>query len=123
MLSEKDALNAFAEMYSSGDHHDFVKMLSIDFQYTSQWVFDSMESRYAYEKYIREKLPNVQQAGDTFVARIGHWGKRPCMVLTQKSEELRQDVSVLATVLGGMVTSVTMCMVPRPEDVKPSHKQ
>ncbi|MFC1720053.1 hypothetical protein ACFL00_02815 [Pseudomonadota bacterium] len=117
MLSEADALNAYADMWRSGNGEKFVDLLSVDFRYASQNVFQDLTSKYAFKEYIRGKLETLRASGSTVVGKKGKWHDRACLVLTQNIGQERLESTVFATVLGGMITSISLCTVPRPEEV------
>jgi hypothetical protein len=59
--------------------------------------------------------PGVSRATPNFSY---HLKFRLTRLLTQKSDQEKQQATAFATVLGGMITSVSIGLVPRPDEVE-----
>lgn len=118
ILSEADALSAYAEMWRSGNCEKFVGLLSTNFTFTSQFTLESLESKFAFERYIKKEMPAIRDCGINVVTKLGRCIRRPCLVFTLKNELERESVTVFATVLGGRITNICIGRVPRPKEVQ-----
>lgn len=117
ILTEHDALVMYAEMLNSADCRDFVESLAIDFNYTSQWVFDSYTTKNSFNDYIFEKMGSLKSSDSHINTRLGTWGDRPCLVVNQILNSEEQAMTVLATAAGGLIKSITVCKVPSPDEI------
>ena len=60
----------FANAWKTLDPELVIKHLSTDFQYDSQWVFESLDYN-EYISYIRGKFNNLKNKGVTIGVKIG----------------------------------------------------
>ena len=117
MLTADDALRAYAAMVNTGDVDRLAPLLSPEFHYESQTVFDSLD-REGFLEYIRGKLAAIRRSGSGLHAEMGivraYQGEQPCVVLAQPT---RSDVRalILATVEAGRLLRLDLCVVPPPE--------
>jgi hypothetical protein len=54
------------------DYRAFEPWLADDFRYASQWVFDEISSKAAYEAYIVPKLRSIQRTGSRVWAELAY---------------------------------------------------
>lgn len=98
-------------------------LLTDDFTYTSQTVFEELTSKTAFLEYIRPKLETVAKAGATVFAEMGTvsaYGKRqPCVVLAQNDKENLVGL-VLARVTNDKLARLDLCIVPPPQSAERS---
>jgi len=122
MLSQEDALRAYAVMMNTQDESEFAELLADDFHYASQWVFDVIESKQEYLDYIRPKLLAVKKSGSAVWAEMAHLEREfpgPCVVMAQGQKNNLISV-VLAEVANGKITRLDMCGAPSPNSAKRS---
>lgn len=60
LLTEEDAVVAFAKAWNRLDPEPFLRLLAQDARYASQWVFDEMVGKEAIADYLREKMRMVK---------------------------------------------------------------
>ncbi len=87
------ACRAYAKMMKTLDFSHLEPWLDDNLNYTSQWVFDEMNSKAAYSEYIRTKLETIKTKGDRVLAEIGHthaFSAGYCIILAQ-GEETNSD--------------------------------
>ena len=116
MLTEENALWAYAAMINTSDVSRLEPLLADDFHYASQYVFSEIESKTAFIDYITAKLRTIKTSGERVWAEMGSldggiWG--PCVVLAQGG---RDDlvVVVLAKVQNGKIKRLDLCIAPSP---------
>jgi hypothetical protein len=119
MLSQEEALRAYAAMMNTLDASKFIPLLADDFHYASQWVFAEITSKREYFDYITKKLEAVKDSGAKVWAEIGeaeesfavlsHGEGTPCVGMAQDG---KGDVAALvfAEVKDGTVQRLDMCM-------------
>jgi hypothetical protein len=112
-LTEEDALRAYARMMNTLSAEHIAPLLSDDFRYASQWVFDEIESPEAFLEYIGTKLDSIRNSNAQVWAEMGTC-PRDCVVMSQGT---REDLvaTVLAEVKAGKIVRFDMCCVPPPE--------
>jgi hypothetical protein len=71
MLSQEEALRAYAAMMNTLDASKFIPLLADDFHYASQWVFAEITSKREYFDYITKKLEAVKDSGAKVWAEMG----------------------------------------------------
>ena len=122
-LSEQDALRAYAAMMNTLNADVLEPFLAEDFVYESQSVLSALRSKQEFLAYIRPKLETIRNARATVYAEMGRinaYGKdQPCVVLAQNSPS-NLVALVLATVEGGMLARLDMCVVPPPQSASRS---
>ena len=71
MLTEVDALRAYARMMNTLDPTHLEVLLAEDFVYESQVVLQPLESKQEFLDYIYPKLKTIQEANATVFAEMG----------------------------------------------------
>ena len=120
ILTEEQALRAYATMMNTLDASHLEPLLADDFHYASQWVFAEIESKSAYLEYIVPKLEAIRDSGSTVWAEMG-WLERefpgPCVIMSQDDGDNLLAV-VLAAVEGGKIKRLGLCGAPSPHDAR-----
>ena len=117
MLTEEQALRAYAVMLNSLSARTLVPLLSDDFHYSSQSVLGEIESKAAFIDYISGKLETIRKSGTRIWAEMGTLHQDfpgACVVVAQGSQD-KIAALVLAKVHDGKLTRLDMCTVaPHP---------
>jgi hypothetical protein len=115
-LTKSDALRAYARMMNTLDVSHIEPLLSENFHYASQWVFDEIMSKQAFIDYIGPKLESIEKSGGRAYAEMAElktYSGGPCVVMAQGSKD-----NLLATVLVeveyGKIKRLDMCQIPPP---------
>ena len=121
-LTKIDALRAYARMmhHLSADH--LAPLLTDDFHYASQWVFEEITSKQQYLDYIRPKLEAIRESGDRVWAELGElqsYPGGPCLVMAQ-GDKNKISATVLVEVVGSKIKRLDMCFVPSPHSARRS---
>lgn len=119
-LSEEAALRAYAAMMNTLDVSKLKDLLADDFRYSSQWVFEEIESGRAYADYISEKLEAVRASGAKVWAEMATLENElpgPCVVMAQGDKSNLVAV-VLAKVEGQKLKRLDMCGAPSPHSAR-----
>jgi len=119
-LSEEDALRAYAAMMNRLDPSRLRDLLADDFRYSSQWVFEEIESGQAYADYISGKLEALRASGVKVWAEMATLEIElpgPCVVMAQGDKSNLVAV-VLAKVEGQKLKRLDMCGAPSPHSAR-----
>lgn len=111
-----EACRAYARMMNNLDYRAFEPWLADDFHYASQWIFDEISSKAAYEAYIVPKLRSVQRTGSRVWAELAYtraFSAGPCVVLAQDRRD-NLKATLLLAMQGGKVSRADLCLVPTP---------
>lgn len=119
-ISKEDALRAYARMMNSLDYRALEPLLADGFHYASQWVFEEIASKAAYEAYIIPKLETIRRSGGRVWAEMASteaFGGGPCVVLAQgKREHLL--ATLLVTMRDSKISRMDLCFIPAPQKCK-----
>ena len=118
MLTNEDALRAYASMMNTFDASHIEPLLSDEFHYASQWVFAEIKSKQAYLDYIKPKLKTIKASGTHVWAEMAELKREipgPCVVLAQDGQD-NLIALVIAAVKDGKVSRLDMCCAPSPRD-------
>jgi len=101
----------FAIAYTTHTIHPIKKVLAKDFKYSSMWVFDEINSKRAYLKYLKKKLKAIKKSagdGDTVSTEIvfDTRNNTPYLLLTQKGAK----GLLVFSMEKGKLKRVDMCM-------------
>lgn len=117
MLTEEDAVLAYARAWNRLEPESFLELLAPDARYDSQWVFESLRGADAISDYLRRKMNTVREQGmgdlgarvqvDIGRTTLGH-PDRPCALITQGDADLK--AVVLIEVGDGRIRGVDMCI-------------
>jgi hypothetical protein len=110
MLTEAEAVKAYADAWTSLDFSHFVCLLNEDTRYASQYVFDELVGKTAIENYLSEKAKSVVSAGAPVTALVCSATKsfpgRPCVLVRQGTT----DAVVVFEVNNGTVRRFDLCI-------------
>ena len=117
-LTEKGAVFAFAKAWNRLDPEEFLRLLAADAHYSSQWVFDELESAHAICDYLHKKMRAVRASGvnnpesrvrvETGRTTQG-FADRPCAFMQQGTIG-KVQAAVLFEVLDGEIKRYDLCI-------------
>ena len=124
MLTEVDALRAYARMMNTLDPTHFEALLAEDFVYESQVVLQPLESKQEFLDYIYPKLKTIQEANATVFAEMGTvsaYGRanQPCVVMAQNDRE-NLTALFLVKLEGQLIKRLDICVTPSPKTAQRS---
>ena len=121
IITEKDALIAYAKMLNTGEVEGFISLLAPDFRYASQSVFSEIEGKDAYRAYIEPKIATIKKNPTAKVfAELGEtnaWGHEQCVLLAQGSKDDLVATLFVKVEQGGVIRA-DMCLIPAPQTVR-----
>lgn len=89
-----------------------------DFRYASQWVFDEIESKRDYLKYLEAKFSVVKKLNVKVIAEVGMYNKKHCIILDNIRNGVSEKVTFLVETKNGVILRADMCMIPSPNSVE-----
>lgn len=117
MLTEAEALRAYARMLNVSDTGGLEPLLAENFVYESQMVLGPLETKQDFLTYMEGKLDTIRGSQAKVYAEMGTvraFGKeRPCVVLAQHDPDRIMCV-VLAETDGDRLKRLDLCIVPPP---------
>ncbi|MBL6771459.1 MAG: nuclear transport factor 2 family protein [Rhizobiales bacterium] len=124
MLTEVDALRAYARMMNTLDPTHFEALLAEDFVYESQVVLQPLESKQEFLDYIYPKLKTIREANTTVFAEMGTlsaYGRvhQPCVVMAQNDRE-NLTALVLVKLASQLIKRLDICVTPSPKTAQRS---
>ncbi len=122
MLTEVDALRAYAQMMNTIDRTHFEALLAKDFVYESQNVLQPLESKQEFLNYIYPKLKTIREANTKVFAEMGTvsaYENQPCVIRAQNDKD-NLVALVLVKLEGQLIKRLDLCIVPRPQTAKRS---
>ena len=115
MLTEEQAVEAFARAWNRLEPDDFLRLLKKDARYASQYVFNELVSASDIADYLREKMESVRIHGinniETRVrVEVGRLSNgQPCALMTQGVSDVIRAV-VVFEVDGERIVRYDLCM-------------
>jgi len=117
----KKYATAFAKAYNHLDTLFVENLLSDDFCYTSQWVFNELKDRKAYLDYLKPKFETVLNSNTKVAARLAKYNKKYCIVIYQVDMSKQKPTKIstlLIDVVNEKVKRADMCMIPSTLDLE-----
>lgn len=91
--------------------------LADDFEYTSQWVFETLRGKEKYMEYLGGKFSSIlRDATSIPTAEIAYFKKgvmrqnKPCIILSQKGNK----VCIMIEIKDGKITNADLVGIPSP---------
>lgn len=119
--SEKQLITLVAKAWNNLDTRYIEDILSDNFEYTSQWVFTPLKGKKAYLDYLKGKFETIKKAMCKEVMQVTaelathpSTGKRPIIILTQITEEVVRQCTLLIRVNQHKITHMDLCFIPNP---------
>ena len=116
VLTQVQALEAYAAMMNTLDASKIEPILAEDFHYSSQWVLTDITSKSNFLDYITPKLEAIRASDSQVWAEMGELTREipgSCVVMAQGEKDNLLCV-ILAKVEGGKLKSLSMCGAPSP---------
>jgi len=114
-LSEAAALRAYAGKMNTLSSDALEPMLSDDFVYESQTVFQPLASKQAFLEYMTLKLQSISRANTFVYAEMGniaaYGSNQPCVILAQ-NDKSHLVVFVIAKINENKLKRLNLCVVP-----------
>ncbi len=116
--NEVQLLIEYAKSWNNLDVSYVKNILSDDFQYTSQWVFETMHGKDKYINYLERKFEVIKRTASLVQAQIGYYehyplvGNKPCIVIEQKNNG---KTAILIEVNNGKIIKSSIVDIPNPE--------
>jgi ketosteroid isomerase-like protein len=117
-MNEAQLLIEYAKAWNNLDVSYLHDILDDDFEYNSQWVFDTMHGKWNYINYLRGKfnsiLENISSIPRAEIAYFKYCYSeidKGCIVLTQKENQC----SIIIETKNGKITKANMIGIPSPE--------
>jgi hypothetical protein len=121
--SEKDFLKLLAKSWNNLDTQFIENELSEDIIYESQWVLTPIEGKKTLLPYLQSKflaIKNVMQTNLMIVtaelANCPTIQNRPCIILTQVTQNGITQVSVLIKIQENKISRIDVCFIPDPKE-------
>ena len=117
MLSNKDALIAYAKMMNTLDSTEFESLLADDFKYESQTVLTPVNGKKEFIEYIRPKLSTIKNSNAVVFAELAQldaYGQKDCVLIAQNDKD-NLLATVYAKVKESKITRIDMCITPDPK--------
>ncbi len=114
--NEAQLLIEYAKAWNNLDISYLKDILSDDFEYTSQWVFDTIHGKENYIDYLEGKFKTIKETNAYPQAEIGYYKyaygvkNKPCIVIEQNENKM----SILVEISNGKITKANMVGVPDP---------
>ena len=124
-LSETEALEAYATAINTLSLDPLYGLLAENFTYASQQVSQDLSTRREFLAYFGPKLETIKKSGqhlwaelaqmpDAIASPVMGCNGRPCLVLAQPTQD-DLVATVFADVAGGLITGISLCIIPEPE--------
>ena len=115
VLTQRDALEAYARMINNLDPKKIETILADDFVYESQMVLTPLNSKSDFLDYIYPKLETIKRTNALVFAEMGnHPDLGRCVILAQDNLNNLQGL-VFAEVENDQLKRIDLCIVPPAE--------
>ncbi|MBS9773782.1 MAG: hypothetical protein KGV59_01315 [Tenacibaculum sp.] len=115
-LDEVQLLIEYAKAWNNLNVSYLENILSDNFEYNSQWVFDTMYGKETYIDYLKGKFKRIKETNAFPQAEIGYYKNaygvknKPCIVIKQNDTK----VSIIMKINNGKITNIDMVGFPDP---------
>ena len=117
-MTESDALRAYAKMMNTLTVEPLESLLSDDFVYESQTVFQALDSKQSFLDYITPKLQTISSTNAIVYAEMGMvkgYGKSQPYVILAQNDKTNLVALVLAKTDGDKLKRLDICIIPPPQ--------
>lgn len=117
MLSNRDALIAYAKMMNNLDSAEFESSLADEFEFESQSVLSPLIGKKEFIEYIRPKLRTIKISNTVIFAELAElnaYGQKDCVLIAQNDKD-NLVATVYAKVDCGKIVRLDICTVPDPK--------
>jgi hypothetical protein len=120
---EIELLRCLARTWNNLDVSFIEEVLAEDFIYESQWVLCPLTGKQQFLSHLNSKFSAIKIARNTQIMIVSaemafHRGvsERPCLILSQITNEGIRQVSVLVEPVGNKMRRIDVCFIPRPTE-------
>ena len=120
-MTNQDIVTEYAKAYNNLNAVYIKEHLAEDFKYASQWVFEEIESKKEYLKYLENKFTALRNSTKKIVARMGSYNNKSCIALYQIDMSKKVDTQVAILLMkfeNEKIISANLCMIPTINDVQ-----
>jgi len=123
-MNEAQLLMEYAKCWNNLDVSYIEPYLDENLEYTSQWVFETMQGKNTYLNYLKGKFAAIRRniANNQINADIGFFrggafsfSDRPCLVIKQFLNGNVNKVCILIKADNGKIVEIAMCGIPHPD--------
>lgn len=115
-MNETELLIEYAKAWNRLDAEFLKPILADDFEYTSQWVFETMQGKDKYMAYISEKFESIRKSDKIPLAEVAFYrniqskAHKPCLLITQGEVK----VALLIEIHNDKIISANLVGIPNP---------
>jgi hypothetical protein len=120
---EIELLRYLAKSWNNLDVSFIEEILADDLVYESQWVLNPVVGKQQFLFYLNAKFSAIKKARDSQIMTVSaemafHKDifERPCLILSQITNECVHQVSVLIELVGNKMKRIDVCFIPDPTD-------
>lgn len=121
MHQETGFLRQLAKSWNNLDTSFVESILADEMTYESQWVLTRMEGKESFLSYLHSKFhiikTTMQIENMSVTAELAthpESGNKPCIVLTQTTDEVSRQASMFIEIENGKIKRIDLCFVPNP---------
>ncbi len=118
MKNDKELVIEFAKTWNNLDSSYIRDLLTKEFNYTSQWVFDELKNKEDYLAYLDGKLNTIKSSEGELIAEVGIYRDKHCLVINQINNGKTQKVTFLIETKDGEILRADTCMIPTPQSIE-----
>lgn len=120
---EIELLRYLAKSWNNLDVSFIEEILTDDFIYESQWVLNPLVGKQQFLSYLNAKFSAIKKVRNTQIMTVSaemafhkDISERPCLILSQITNEGFRQVSVLVESVGNKMKRIDVCFIPDPTD-------
>ena len=125
VYQETETLRKLAKSWNNLDTSFIESELADDFIYESQWVLTPIEGKKEFLSYLQSKFTAIKKAMQsqtmTVTAELAlhpSMQNKPCIVLSQITEEGIRQVSILVNIQQSKIKRIDVCFIPDPTEAE-----
>ncbi|MBS1631693.1 MAG: hypothetical protein JST10_03870 [Bacteroidetes bacterium] len=118
---EIELLRYLAKSWNNLDVSFIEEILTDDFIYESQWVLSPLVGKQQFLSYLNAKFSAIKKARNTQIMTVSaemafhkDTSERPCLILSQITNDGIRQVSVLVESVGNKMKRIDVCFIPDP---------
>jgi len=123
-ITKGNLVRKIATAYNTLNSEIFTDLIADDFVYESQHVFESMNGKDNFLKYIAGKYKTIQNSKSIVYAEIGYHENTPCIIISQGEKDNKRALLFLElTKEGDKIQRMDMCgIAPHWSSAKRTHE-
>lgn len=125
VYQETETLRKLAKSWNNLDTSFIESELADDLIYESQWVLTPIEGKKEFLSYLHSKFTAIKKAMQsqtmTVTAELAlhpSMQNKPCIVLSQITEEGIRQVSILVNIQQSKIKRIDVCFIPDPTEAE-----